>query len=468
MKNILIVSRDNELPAIFKKACSPEDQISLVSSLTEALDSLNSLRSELVFVDMGVLRRAAAASSSDYKTVLQLFWLRYPTLGIVLITPQELLREAVKAVKQGASDYILYPVIVDEIRLVSANFMDSQQMLSELDYLRDQFWEPASMPLVRTKSPAMSKVFEDIRSVAPTRSTVLLTGETGTGKGVLARLIHRHSNRCDEQFISINCGAIPENLLESELFGHEKGAFTGAVRRKMGKFEIAHGGTIFLDEVGTLPSAAQVKLLHVLQEGVVQQVGSEGETRVDVRIIAATNEDLKQLCEEKMFRSDLYYRLNVFPIEPPPLRERKEDISGLVQLFIDQLNRTHTKEILDIHPQVIEAFLHYSWPGNIRELENIIERAYILERTTILVPESFPAELFHYDEALSRVQMDTRLPLAEVRRRGVEEIERRYLVELLDECRGRIKDSAEAAGITTRQLHKLMKKYGLKKEEFKP
>jgi transcriptional regulator with GAF, ATPase, and Fis domain len=313
----------------------------------------------------------------------------------------------------------------------------------------------------------MNKVFEDVRAVAPTKSTVLLTGETGTGKGVLAGLIHKHSNRRNESFISVHCGAIPDTLLESELFGHEKGAFTGAIKKKQGRFEVAHNGTIFLDEIGTITPSAQIKLLQVLQDGLLQRVGSEQDTRVNVRVVAATNEDLKQLCEEKKFRKDLYYRLNVFPIELPPLRDRKEDIPGLTEGFIRRFNRLYAKEIVDIHPQVVDAFLKYSWPGNIRELENIIERSCIIERSSILLPDSFPAELFVHDDTLTRIQMDTMLPLAEVRRRGIEEIERCYLKEVLNSNKGKINRSAEAAGVSTRQLHKLMRKYGLKREEFR-
>ncbi len=450
---------------IFRESCPEDGAISPASSLVEAYDNLQKFRSDLLFVDMDILKVAAA--SSGYKAVLQPFWLQYPTLDIVVMTPEAMLREAVVAVKQGVSDYIIYPFIVDEIRLLANTLAEAQKVQSELDYLRDQFWDKDAMPFVQTKSLAMKRVFENVRSVAPTKSTVLLSGETGTGKGVLAKLIHQHSNRRDEQFINVHCGAIPDTLLESELFGHEKGAFTGAVKRKQGKFEIAHGGTIFLDEIGTITPAAQIKLLKVLQDGVFQRVGGETDTKVDVRIITATNEDLKQLCEEQKFRKDLYYRLNVFPIELPLLSNRKEDIPGLVEVFLRQLNRFHSKDIFDIHPQVIEAFLNYSWPGNIRELENIMERAYILERSSVLVPESFPAELFSSDETMPRVQMDTMLPLSEVRRRGVEEIERCYLKEVLDTYCGKINKSAEAAGITTRQLHKLMKKYGLKKEEFK-
>jgi DNA-binding NtrC family response regulator len=313
----------------------------------------------------------------------------------------------------------------------------------------------------------MQQVFAKIRSVAPTKSTVLLIGETGTGKGLIARLIHQHSNRRDAQFISVHCGAIPDTLVESELFGHEKGAFTGAVRKKLGKFEIAKGGTIFLDEIGTVTPSAQIKLLQVLQDGTFQRVGGEETIQANVRVIAATNMDLERMCDDGGFRKDLYYRLNVFPVEIPPLRERKEDIPHIAQVILDRLENFNKKQIRSIHNRVMEGFIKYTWPGNVRELENLLERAYILEESKVLSVESFPTELLASQDVSAGVAVDYSLPLAEVRNRGVEEIERRYLRELLASNRGRIKESAEVAGISTRQLHKLLNKYQIRKEEFK-
>jgi transcriptional regulator with GAF, ATPase, and Fis domain len=296
---------------------------------------------------------------------------------------------------------------------------------------------------------------------------VLITGETGTGKGVIARLVHQHSKRTEKQFISVHCGGIPESLLESELFGHEKGAFTGAIRRKLGKFEIAHGGTIFLDEIGTISTSMQISLLQIIQERTFERVGGETVIKADVRVIAATNTNLLKMVEQGSFRSDLYYRLNVFPIELPRLEDRIEDIPILVETFLKRLNRVNAKHINDIHPEVLDAFQCYSWPGNIRELENLIERAYILESSSILTPKSFPADLFKNGKKKSKLFIDASLTLQEVRQREIERVERQYLTELLIKNHGKIKQTAKEAGIGERQLNKLMNKFGILKEEFK-
>ncbi len=371
------------------------------------------------------------------------------------------------AVKAGASNYLTYPINAEEVKYVTEDIRDYIIVQSELDYLRDRFWQSDSFEVLHTKYPKMKEVYDKIRSVAPTRSTVLFVGETGTGKGVMARLIHRHSNRNNEQFISVHCGAIPDTLLESELFGHEKGAFTGAVRTKLGKFEIASGGTIFLDEIGTITPSAQVKLLQVLQDGTFQRVGREDTTQSNARVISATNMDLRKMCDNGQFRRDLYYRLNVFPIELPPLRERIDDIPFFAEIFLNKLNKFLQKDIHDVHPNVMDALRAYSWPGNIRELENLMERAYILETSTLLTPQSFPAELFELQTPSATVSVDAGLNLSEVRRKAIDDIERKYLKEQLALNRGKIQDTARAAGITTRQINKLMKKYGIRKEEFK-
>jgi DNA-binding NtrC family response regulator len=465
MKSVLVILIKQEAFRAIQ-SCFPSDySVDRALTLNQGIDVLQKKRYDLIFIDINILSKNG--SDLNYKKALRPFWELIPSIEIIVMSSQEQIREAVKAVKAGARDYLTYPISPEEVKYVSESINDSVIIESELDYLRDKFWQVDSSKIVQTKSAAMKTVFNKIRSVSPTRSTVLLIGESGTGKSLMAKLIHQHSNRRDAQFISVHCGAIPDTLLESELFGHEKGAFTGAVRRKLGKFEIAKGGTIFLDEIGTITPSAQIKFLQILQDGTFQRVGGEETLQANARGIAATNADLKKMCDDGTFRIDLYYRLNVFPIEIPPLRERIEDLSILADIILGRLNKFYPKEIHSVHPQVMDAFIKYLWPGNIRELENLIERAYILETSSVLTPESFPNELIDSESSHLSIPSNDSLTLAETRQRGIEEIERNYLKDVLTRNKGRINESARDAGITTRQLNKLMKKCGIRKEEFK-
>ncbi|MEW6221414.1 MAG: sigma-54 dependent transcriptional regulator [Thermodesulfobacteriota bacterium] len=465
MQTILVISADPQLQTAFDPCFPAARHLGRAASVPAGLEAMRDSHPDVVFLDLRLLE--GGGRRNGYRAALQPIWAASPHTEVIVMAGHDMVREAVMAVKAGASNYVLYPLDPHEVRYVTESVQDSILMQSELDYLRDQFWRADSLEIVQTRCPAMKRVFDKVRSVAPTRSTVLLSGETGTGKGVLARLIHKHSDRREAQFISIHCGAIPDTLLESELFGHEKGAFTGAIRRKLGKFEIAKEGTIFLDEIATITPAAQIKLLQILQDGTFQRLGGEETLAANVRVIAATNVDLKAMGEAGQFRRDLYYRLNVFPIEIPPLRERREDIALLAAGFLKRQYRFNQKPIQDIHPAAMAGLLSYAWPGNIRELENVIERASILEASSMLMPESFPAEIFGPQATRPRLHVDASRTLAEVRQAGVAEIERCYLRELLAVHEGSIKKSAATAGITSRQLHKLMSRHGLHKEAFK-
>lgn len=465
MKSILVISSEQTVFDAIHSCLYSEYRIQYAETKKIGLEVLGEKPFDLIFVDLILLR--GGGNRNGYKEWLRPFLQLHPTIEIIVMSSQEMIREAVMAVKAGASNYLTYPVNAEQVKYVTEDIHEYIIVQSELDYLRDRFWQSDSFEVLHTEYPRMEAVFDKIKSVAPTRSTVLFVGETGTGKGVMARLVHRLSNRKDEQFISVHCGAIPDTLLESELFGHEKGAFTGAVRRKLGKFEIARGGTIFLDEIGTITPSAQIKLLQVLQDGTFQRVGCDDTTKSNVRVISATNMDLKKMCDDGQFRRDLYYRLNVFPIELPPLRERIDDIPSFAEASLKKLNKFLQKGIHHIHPKVMDAFRAYEWPGNIREFENLMERAYILESSSILTPGGFPAELFEPESRSPNLSFDAELNLSEVRQRAVDYVEEKYLKELLDNNKGRINETALAAGITTRHLHKLMKKYKLRKEEFK-
>jgi DNA-binding NtrC family response regulator len=468
MKYILIASDNRAACDVVRDSLHSEYGVDVVRDRAACIERFQKRRYEFVFIDVDLLiSEVDVEGHADYKKALQPFWQVSPTAQIIALAPQKEIREAVNMVKAGAVNYITYPINPEELKFVTESIYESMRAQSELNYLRDQFWNSDWVEIIRTHSQEMKKVYSKIRSVAPTKTTVLLLGETGTGKGVVAKLIHQHSNRRDKPFIAVHCGAIPETLIESELFGHEKGAFTGAVRRKLGKFEIARGGTIFLDEVSTITPSAQVKLLQVLQEKTFQRVGGEEDIVSDVRIITATNDDLKILSDSGAFRRDLYFRLNVFPIVIPPLGERRGDIPLLVDIILQRLNKLYSKNIYDVHPQLMEALVRYPWPGNVRELENLIERAYIIENSSILTPESFPGEFFDSGDHEAHISVDASLSLAEARRKWIASIEKRYLKEVLTLNRGKIKDTAKAAAISVRQLHKLMAKHGLRKEDFK-
>ena len=466
MKSVMVISEALDVFQTIHSCFRSSQRVDRAFDKKRALDLLQKKRYDLIFVDLEILVQGIPDQHNN--TVLEPFWHLYPSIEIIVMTHQNMLRKAVGIVKAGARDYLNYPIDPVEVKHIIENIAETILMESELDYLRDRFWLIDSLELVKTKSAHMQNVFDKIRSVSPTKSTVLLIGETGTGKNLLAKLIHQHSNRKDAQFISVHCGAIPDTLLESELFGHEKGAFTGAVRRKLGKFEIAKGGTIFLDEIGTITPSAQIKLLQILQDGTFQRVGGEETLDANVRVIAASNTNLKRMCDAGEFRKDLYYRLNVFPIEIPRLVERKEDIINISDVILKKLDKLNSKAISAIHPHVLAAFEKYEWPGNIRELENLIERAYILETSSMLTPESFPKELFEAGGFVSFPSLRSPLTLSQARQKGIEDIERNYLKELLIKHKGKINDSAKEAGISTRQLNKLMNKYEIRKEEFKP
>ncbi len=417
---------------------------------------------EIIVLDLRDLAEASAVQDA-----LERFAVRAPSCRILFLIRDAALQPETAVLRQCHAEPVLPPHEARQMHLTLSRVALEMNGSASVSCQVPQSLDILSMTL----SQSMRDVYRKVQMVAPTRTTVLLTGETGTGKSYLAKLIHQLSSRCNRQFISVHCGAMPESLIESELFGHEKGAFTGASRTRKGKFELADGGTIFLDEVGTITPSAQIKLLHILQEKAFERVGGEKLIPCDVRIIAATNEDPAVLCEQGKFRWDLFYRLNVFPVEVPPLRRRPEDILPLAERFIAKFRREAGRNIAGITPRAARALQEYSWPGNVRELENIIERACILEETDAIHAESLPLELLALrpeSQPDSPTRSDTLMPLHAARAAAIEEFERRYLWALLQSCNGSIKKSADTAGITTRQLHKLMTRHHLDKKSFRP
>jgi len=385
----------------------------------------------------------------------------YPSIPIIIITAHGTIGTAVEALKRGAFDYITKPFEQDDLKNIiykafkTAVFSDDELIPGgdEIDHLD-----------IIGQSEPMIEIYEVIKKVSATLTTVLITGETGTGKELIANAIHRNSPRKDAPFIKINCAAIAENLLESELFGYEKGAFTGAVNRKPGRFELAHKGTLFLDEVGELPKDMQVKLLRVIQDQEFERVGGLRTIKVDVRLITATNRDLKQDVKDDRFREDLYYRLNVLPMHIPPLRERREDIVSLTSFFLDKFNTKLGRDITEISPEVREVLNRYDWPGNIRELENLIERLVLLAPGNTLIVEELPPEVrfFDTDRSLPELQGGGKSFKAIIRQR-TSEIEKDMIEKVLSECDGNVSKAARQLGLSRKGLQLKMIKYDLRK-----
>jgi DNA-binding NtrC family response regulator len=312
---------------------------------------------------------------------------------VIICTGYATVDTAVKAMKLGAYEYITKPIKIEEIKLVIERALDYQRLQTENVFLQRQLKTKYKFKNLVGDSDSMQRVFQFIEKIAATNSTVLICGESGTGKELVARAIHYNSDRKDEPMVPVNCGAIPEDLLESELFGYEKGAFTGAVKTRMGRFELADGGTVFLDEIGDMSPALQVKILRVLQEHEFERLGGVRSIKVDIRIIAATHRDLEKAVKQGTFREDLYYRLNVIPLNLPPLRERRSDIPLLIQYFTEKFNNDKTQQIESISPDALNCFMEYPWPGNVRELENIMERLVILKGKGIIEKEDVPEKL---------------------------------------------------------------------------
>jgi DNA-binding NtrC family response regulator len=378
MPTLLIIEDEAKMRRLLELNLS-EDGFTVYTA-ADAEAGLNTLRQEkidLVVTDLKL-------PGMNGLELLQAVKRTNATIPVVVMTAYGTVETAVEAMKAGASDYLLKPFALEEMKLILGKELDVHRLREENRSLREALGERYQFRNIVARSPKMQEVLATVERVAPTHSTVLLGGESGVGKDLIARAIHEHSRRAAGPFIKINCTAIPENLLESELFGYEKGAFTGANTSKPGKFELADQGTIFLDEIGDVPGSIQVKLLHVLQDRQFERLGGTKTLKVDVRVIAATNQDLRAALEQGTFRQDLYYRLNVVPISIPPLRERKEEIPYLVDYFIARFARESDKPLTSITPAALHLLADFHWPGNVRELENIIERAVALSTGTVI------------------------------------------------------------------------------------
>ncbi len=386
-----------------------------------------------------------------------------PSLPVVLVTAHATVETAVAAMRKGALHYLTKPVRWDELALVLRHAVAHERARRDVERLRGELERATGFEELVGDSPAMREVFRVVDQVAGADATVLLCGETGTGKELVARAVHRRSPRSERPFVAVNCTAVPRDLMESEFFGHEKGSFTGAVARRIGRFEQADGGTLFLDEVGDLDLAIQGKLLRVLQEREITRVGGQRAEKVDVRIVGATNRDLEALVKEGLFRDDLYYRLNVIPLRLPPLRERPGDLTALLNHFLQSFAERFGRAVLPPPAAVLAAAHAYPWPGNVRELRNLCERATLMgwEAVAPLLGQAAQAG------PASATSAEFSLPLLDARARLVERFERDYLTRLLREHRGKVGEAARAAGIAERNLYEKMKAYGLSRDDYR-
>jgi DNA-binding NtrC family response regulator len=440
--SILIVDDENVVRDSLAKWFEEEGySVDTATSAREALLKLPRQRWDLALVDIKMPGMDGLELHRKIREV-------DPSLIVIIMTGYASVETAVQALKDGAYDYIMKPFDPDDLTHAVAKALDHRRAREENLRLRESLEEVQAVELVG-QSPAMQRVLESIRTVAPIDTTVLIQGESGTGKELVARAIHNLSPRRFMPMVTIHCGALTETLLESELFGHEKGAFTGAQYRKKGKFEVAEGGTVFLDEISDISLKTQTDLLRVLQEKEITRVGGTQAIKVDFRAVAATNRDLNTLVREGTFRADLYYRLNVFGIMLPPLRDRKEDIPLLADHFLRKYSRAMNKRFTNLSRPALDVLMSYAWPGNVRELENAIERAMVIERGPEIQAADFPLQV------TTRPQPETGLAL--------EDVERGHILHVLEACEWNQTRAAKVLGIDRVTLYNKIKKYGFRK-----
>ncbi len=377
-----------------------------------------------------------------------------PEVQVIMMTAYGSVETAVEAMKLGAYHYVNKPINLEELKLNINKALESYHLMMENKYLKEELEEKYKDAHIIGDSRAIREVLSTVSRVAKTESTVLIIGASGTGKELVARAIHALSNRADQRFIPISCAALPETLLESELFGHERGAFTGAIKRREGRFELADGGTLFLDEIGDIPLETQVKLLRAIESQEFERVGGKETLKVDVRIISATNQDLEKKIREKSFREDLYYRLNVISLFIPPLRERKEDILLLVDHFIEKANQKCGRSVKGITPEVKDIIMNYDWPGNVRELENVIERGVVLSRTNVIDKGDLPYFGLVSDKSFERI------PPASL---SLKDVEKDHILRVLTKNNWNLNKAAEILGNHRNKLRLKMKEYGIKR-----
>jgi DNA-binding NtrC family response regulator len=454
-EQILVVDDEEDLRKSIVEILTLDGfEVDEAGSAEEAAEKLSQTAYDVLITDHNLPQKTGVE-------LLEESLVRYPEIIGIVITGYGTIETAVNAIKKGAYTYLTKPFKLVELPIMVRKGLKERHLRFENQYLRKQLDEKYGFSNIVGTGRGMKRIFELVDTIAGLTSTVLIQGETGTGKELIAKAIHFNSPRKDQKLVSINCGAIPENLLESELFGHVKGAFTGAVATRIGRFEQANGGTIFLDEIGNMPVSLQVKLLRVLQEREFERVGGNSTVKVDVRIIAATSSNLEQMVKDGTFREDLYYRLNVIPINLPPLRERREDVPLLVQRFIEHFCQLHKLDLKTMSPQVLKALMAYDWPGNVRQLENFVERMVALSgHRPAILPTDLPGEIQNRDSS-------NFVPLIEIPEEGINfqnvvtDMERELIVQSLRKTNGNKKLAAKLLNLKRTTLIEKIKRIGL-------
>lgn len=460
---VLVIDDEEIVCESVKRILEEENyEVEIALSGFEAFDKMATNPFDIVITDLKM-------PGIDGMEVLRRIRGEYPNTIVIMITGFSTVETAVEAMKLGAFDYIPKPFTPDEVSVVVKKAVEQKNLLLENIYLRQELQEKYGFHNIVGKSKKMQEVYRIISKVAPTDSTVLIYGQSGTGKELIARAIHFNSPRKDRQFVPVDCAVLSENLLESELFGHIKGSFTGAITTKPGLFEIADGGTVFLDEVGNISLSIQAKLLRVLQEREFTPVGGTKSKKVDIRLIAATNKDLEKMIKEGTFREDLYYRINIVPIYLPPLKEREEDIPLLAIHFLRKYSEQMGKKIKGFSAEAMEKLMRYSWPGNVRELENVIERTVVMIEEDMVRPEHIILpDQQRQDELHIRIPM-TSEELKEIkkqlREKAVEEIERAFIINALERNQWNVTKASEEVGMLRPNFQALMRKYNIRIRE---
>jgi two-component system response regulator HydG len=448
-EKILVVDDEQSHRTMLTAVLSKEGfEVSEADDGTSAVKAVENDTFDLILMDIRMTDMDGIEAITEIKKLS-------PSIPVIMMTAYASVKTAVEALKSGAYDYLTKPLDMDELKILIKKALDYYHLQKENIFLKERLADRFDFSQIIGRSRAMKELFETLSLIAPSDATVLIYGESGTGKEIVANAIHQNSPRAQKPFIKVNCAALPETLLESELFGHERGAFTGAVTRKAGRFQLADGGSLFLDEISDMSLTTQVKLLRVLQEREFEPLGSTRTIQVDIRLITATNKDLEEEVKAGRFREDLFYRLNVVPVHLPPLRKRKDDIPLLVEHFLNIYREKNKSSVKGFLPKTMDIMVRYDWPGNVRELENVIERSILLSRSEFISPEDLPQPVQGAeDKDQSLVSVPQGMTLKEV--------EKEVIIQTLSDTKGSRTQTARILGISRKTLQNKLKEYSIK------